>query len=229
MQRRLAAVLIADVVGYGRLSQADEEGTRTRFQADLGEVFKPSIAAHHGRLVKTMGDGLLVEFHNVVDVVRCAVEVQRAKSARDADVPADRRLAFRIGVNLGDVIVEGDDIHGEGVIIADRLQTIADPGGVTISGTAFDHAIHKAEVGFAYLGEQHVKNVDDPARVYRVLLDPLQSGKSKVIGAKRKSGARLLILRVAAALAIAAVAALLVRQWPLPPIGPRLPSCRLQT
>jgi TolB-like protein/class 3 adenylate cyclase len=218
MDRRLAAVLIADVVGYGRLSQADEEGTRARFQADLREVFEPSIAAHHGRLVKTMGDGLLVEFHSVVDAVRCAVRVQRAKSEREADVAADRRLAFRIGVNLGDVIVEGDDIHGDGVIIADRLQTVADPGGVTISGTAFDHAIHKAEVGFAYLGEQHVKNVDDPVRVYRVLLDPAAVGK--VIGAKRKSGARLLILGVAAALAIAVVAALLLRQWTLPPDRP---------
>ncbi|MEY9560258.1 class 3 adenylate cyclase [Sinorhizobium fredii] len=129
MERRLAAVLIADVVGYGRLSQADEEGTRARFQADLREVFEPRIAAHHGRLIKTMGDGLLVEFHSVVDAVRCAVEVQRAKSERDVGVAADRRLAFRIGINLGDVIVEGDDIHGEGVIIADRLQTIADPSG----------------------------------------------------------------------------------------------------
>ena len=172
MERRLAAVLIADVVGYGRLSQADEEGTRARFQADLREVFEPKIAAHHGRLVKTMGDGLLVEFHSVVDAVRCAVAVQRAKSERDAGVPADRRLAFRIGINLGDVIVEGDDIHGDGVIIAERLQTIADPGGVTISGTAFDHAVHKADVGFVHLGEQRVKNVADPVRVYRVLLDP---------------------------------------------------------
>src|SRR5262245_26278417 len=218
MERRLAAVLIADVVGYGRLSQADEEGTRARFQADLREIFEPSIAAHHGRLIKTMGDGLLVEFHSVVDAVRCAVAVQRAKSARDADVAADRRLAFRIGVNLGDVIVEGDDIHGDGVIIADRLQTVADPGGVTISGTAFDHAIHKADVGFAALGEQRVKNIDDPVRVYRVLLDPAAGGK--VIGAKRKTGARLLILGVAAALAIATVAALLVRQWSLPPDRP---------
>jgi adenylate cyclase len=203
MERRLAAVLIADVVGYGRLSQADEEGTRARFQADLREVFEPRIAAHHGRLVKTMGDGLLVEFHSVVDAVRCAVEVQRAKSERDAGIAADRRLAFRIGVNLGDVIVEGDDIHGHGVIIAERLQTLADPGGVTISGTAFDHAIHKADVGFSYLGEQHVKNIDDPVRVYRVLLDPAAGGK--VIGAKRKAGARLVILGMTGALAIAAV------------------------
>src|SRR5262245_51673752 len=218
MERRLAAVLIADVVGYGRLSQADEEGTRARFQADLREIFEPSIAAHHGRLVKTMGDGLLVEFHSVVDAVRCGVEIQRAKSERDAGVAVDRRLAFRIGVNLGDVIVEGDDIHGDGVIIADRFQTVADPGGVTISGTAFDHAVHKTDVGFAYLGERHVKNIDDPVRVYRVLLDPAAGGK--VVGAKRKAGARLVIFGVAAVLAIAVVATLLVWQWSAPPERP---------
>jgi len=218
MERRLAAVLIADVVGYGRLSQADEEGTRARFQADLREVFEPRIAAHHGRLVKTMGDGLLVEFHSVVDAVRCAVEVQRAKSSRDASVAADCRLAFRIGVNLGDVIVEGDDIHGDGVIIADRLQTVAEPGGVTISGTAFDHAVHKADVGFAYLGEQRVKSIADPVRVYRVLLDPAAGGK--VVGGKHKAGARLVILGVAGALAIAAVATVLAWQILMPPERP---------
>jgi class 3 adenylate cyclase len=123
MERRLAAVLIADVVGYGRLSQVDEEGTRTRFQADLRDVFEPSIATHRGRLVKTMGDGLLVEFHSVVDALRCAVEAQQEKARRNAGLPADQRLSFRIGVNLGDVIVEGDDIHGDGVVIADRVQT----------------------------------------------------------------------------------------------------------
>jgi len=218
MERRLAAVLIADVVGYGRLSQADEEGTYARFQADLREVFEPKIAAHHGRLVKTMGDGLLVEFHSVVDAVRCAVEVQRAKSKRDAALATERRLAFRIGVNLGDVIVEGDDIHGDGVIVAERLQTAADPGGVIISGTAFDHAIHKTDVGFAYLGEQHVKNIDDPVRVYRVLLDPAAGGK--VVGGKRKAGAQLVILGVAGALALAAVATVLAWQILMPPERP---------
>lgn len=220
MDRRLAAVLIADVVGYGRLSQVDEEGTRARFQSDLHEIFEPKITAHHGRLVKTMGDGLLVEFHSVVDAVRCAVEVQGAKSERDAGVAADRRLVFRIGVNLGDVIVEGDDIHGEGVIIADRLQALADPGGVIISGTAFDHAIHKADVGFAYLGEQHVKNIADPVRAYRVLLDPADTGK--VVGATRKLGARLLISGVAGALLAAAGAALLLWQTLAPPERPSI-------
>ncbi|BCH25978.1 adenylate/guanylate cyclase domain-containing protein [Mesorhizobium sp. L-8-3] len=220
MDRRLAAVLIADVVGYGRLSQADEEGTRARFQADLREVFEPRIAAHHGRLVKTMGDGLLVEFPSVVDAVRCAVEVQRAKSERNFGVAADRRLVFRVGVNLGDVILEDDDIHGDGVIIADRLQSLADPGGVMISGSAFDQTSHKADVGFACLGEQRVKNIADPVRVYRVLLDPAAAGK--VIGATPNAGARPLILGAVGALVIAAVAALLVWQWIAPPNRPSL-------
>jgi adenylate cyclase len=115
MERHLAAVLIADVVGYSRLSQTDEEGTRARFQTDLKEIFEPTIAEHHGRLVKTMGDGILVEFHSVVDALRCAVEVQQQKAKRNALAPPEQRLDFRIGVNLGDIIVEGDDIHGDGV------------------------------------------------------------------------------------------------------------------
>src|SRR5262245_63525799 len=120
MERRLAAVLIADVVGYGRLSQIDEEGTRQRFQVLLENVFEPKIAEHSGRLVKTMGDGLLVEFPSVVEALNCAIEIQRAKAERNAGMSADRRMDFRIGINLGDVIVEGDDIHGDGVNIADR-------------------------------------------------------------------------------------------------------------
>src|SRR4051812_10128845 len=139
MERRLAAVLIADVVGYGRLSQIDEEGTRARFKADLKEIFEPKIAAHRGRLVKTMGDGLLIEFSSVVDALRCGVEVQQEKVKRNSATPAEQRLEFRIGVNLGDIIIEGDDIHGDGVNIADRMQTLAEPGGVAISGTAYDH------------------------------------------------------------------------------------------
>jgi len=218
MERRLAAVLIADVVGYSRLSQADEEGTRTRFLADLREVFGPRIAAHHGRLVKTMGDGLLVEFQSVVDAVRCAIEVQRAKAEGDIAVPANRRLTFRIGINLGDVIVEDDDIHGEGVIIAERLQNLADPGGVVVSGTAFDHTIYKAEVGFAYLGEQRVKNIIDPVRVYRVLLDP--SAVGKVVNKTRRRRVHRLILGVAGALVAATEAILLFWQVHMAPNRP---------
>ena len=157
MERRLAAVLIADVVGYARLSRSDEEGTRSRFQADLHEIFEPKIGDHHGRLVKTMGDGLLVEFHSVVDALRCAIEVQRAEAERNASVPVDRRLSFRIGINLGDVIVEGDDIHGDGVNIADRLQNLAEPGGIAVSSSAYDQVRSKLAVGYADLGRQTVK------------------------------------------------------------------------
>jgi adenylate cyclase len=178
MERRLAAVLIADVAGYGHLSQIDEEGTRARFQGDLQDIFEPKIARHHGRLVKTMGDGLLVEFHSVVDALRCAVDVQRQKARRNATAAPGQRLDFRIGVNLGDIIVEGQDIHGDGVNIADRIQALAEPGGIAISGTAYDHVKTKLPVGYVSLGEQKVKSIAEPVRVYRVVLDPAAAGKT---------------------------------------------------
>ena len=131
-----------------------------------------------------MGDALLVEFHSVVDAERYAVEVQRSKAERNAGVPEAKRLVYRIGINLGDVIVEGDDIHGDGVNIADRLQELADPGGITISGTAYDQVKTKVEVGYAYLGEQRVKHVAEPVRVYRVLLDPTAAGKQSAPAAQ---------------------------------------------
>jgi adenylate cyclase len=172
MERRLAAILIADVVGYSRLSQIDEEGTRVRFQADQNDVFEPAIERHHGRLVKTMGDGLLVEFQSVVDALRCAVEVQQLKTKQRAAALPEHRLEFRIGINLGDIIVEGEDIQGDGVNIADRIQALAEPGGISISGTTYDQVKSKIPVGFASLGEQRLKSITEPVRVYRVLLDP---------------------------------------------------------
>jgi adenylate cyclase len=178
MERRLAAVLIADVAGYGRLSQIDEEGTRARFQGDLHDVFEPKIAKHHGRLVKTMGDGLLVEFHSVVDALRCAIDVQRQKARRNALAPPGQRLDFRIGVNLGDIIVEGEDIHGDGVNIADRIQALAELGGIAISGSAYDQVKSKLPVGYVSLGEQKVKSIAEPIRVYRVVLDPSAAGRT---------------------------------------------------
>jgi TolB-like protein/class 3 adenylate cyclase/Flp pilus assembly protein TadD len=229
MERRLAAVMIADVAGYGRLSQADEEGTRARFQADLHEVFEPQIAAHHGRLVKTMGDGLLVEFHSVVDALRCAVEVQRAKAECNAGLSGERRMEFRIGINLGDVIVEGDDIHGDGVIIAERLQSLADRGGVIISGTTYDHVETKLDVGYEFLGEQPVKNIDKPVRAYRVLIGPEAAGKT--IRAIRPATWSWRLPAFAATLAIAAgIAGWVILDTPptkppgtvLPPDGPSL-------
>ena len=187
MERHLAAVLIADVVGYSRLSQIDEEGTRARFQTDLKEVFKPAITEHHGRLVKTMGDGILVKFHSVVDALRCAVEVQQQKAKRNDLAPPEQRLDFRIGVNLGDIIIEGKDIHGDGVNVADRIQALAEPGGIAISGTAYDQVKSKLAVGYASLGEQKVKNITEPIRVYRVVLDAAAAGKTTEARKNRRS------------------------------------------
>jgi adenylate cyclase len=168
IQRRLAAVLVADVVGYSRLMGVDEVGTRARFNAHLKELIEPVIADHRGRIVKTMGDGLLVEFASIVDAVQCAVEFQKGMAERNADAPDDRRLEFRIGVNLGDVIIEGEDIHGDGVNVAARLEGLADPGSICISGPVFDQIGNKLELIVEDIGPQAVKNIAEPVRTYRV-------------------------------------------------------------
>ncbi len=162
VERKLAAILAADVVGYSRLMGEDEAGTRTRFNSHLHELIEPAIANCRGRIVKTMGDGLLVEFSSVVDAVQCAVDVQKGLAERNADEPDDRRIEFRIGVNSGDVIIEGDDIHGDGVNVAARLEALADPGGICISGSVFDSVRNKLPVDFEDLGEQEVKNIAEP-------------------------------------------------------------------
>ena len=159
VRRRLAAILVADVVGYGRLMSADEAGTRMRFNAFLDELINPSIAEHRGRVVKTTGDGLLVEFASVVDAVECAVEIQNGMAVRNGEEPDDRQIIFRIGVNLGDVIIEGDDIHGDGVNVAARLEALADPGTVVVSGTVHEHVRTKLDVRFNDLGPQEVKSL----------------------------------------------------------------------
>jgi len=166
--RRLAAILAADVVGYSRLMEADEEGTLERLKALRHELLDPKIAEHHGRIVKTTGDGLLVEFASVVDAVRCAVAVQQAVPERDTGVAADSRIELRIGINLGDVIVEGEDLYGDGVNIAARIEALADPGGVFVSNTVHDHVRDRLPFVFEDLGEQQVKNITRPVRVYRV-------------------------------------------------------------
>ena len=178
MQRRLTAILAADVVGYSRLMGEDEVGTLERLQTCRRELVDPAIEEFHGRIVKLMGDGALVEFASIVDAVQSAVAIQRRMAGHDSDVPEARRIRFRIGVNLGDVIVDGDDIYGDGVNVAARLEAMAEPGGICISGTAFDHVLHKADVGFASLGEQRLKNIADPVRVYRVLARSRQIGKN---------------------------------------------------
>jgi TolB-like protein/class 3 adenylate cyclase/Flp pilus assembly protein TadD len=166
--RRLAAILAADVAGYSRLMGADEEGTLERLKALRRELLDPKIAEHHGRIVKTTGDGLLIEFASVVDAVRCAVEVQQAMPDRNSGVAADNRLELRIGINLGDVIVEGDDLYGDGVNIAARVEALADAGGVFVSNTVHDQVRDRLPFGFEDLGEQQVKNIVRPVRVYRV-------------------------------------------------------------
>jgi adenylate cyclase len=166
--RRLAAILAADVAGYSRLMGADEEGTLERLKALRRELLDPKIVEHRGRIVKTTGDGMLVEFASVVDAVRCAVEVQRAMPERNTGVAADSRIELRIGINLGDVIVEGDDLYGDGVNIAARIEALADAGGVFVSNTVHDHVRDRLSFVFEDLGEQQVKNIARPVRVYRV-------------------------------------------------------------
>jgi TolB-like protein/class 3 adenylate cyclase len=166
--RRLAAILAADVAGYSRLMGADEEGTLERLKALRCELIDPKIAEHHGRVVKTTGDGVLVEFASVVDAVRCAVAVQQAMPDRNTEVEADRRIELRIGINLGDVIVEGDDLYGDGVNIAARIEALADTGGVFVSNTVHDHVRDRLPFVFEDLGEHRVKNIARPVRVYRV-------------------------------------------------------------
>ena len=168
VQRRLAAILAADVVGYSRLMSEDETGTRSRFNAHLRILIEPAIANRQGRIVKSMGDGLLVEFASVVDAVQSAVEIQKGMAERNANEQDDQRIEFRIGVNLGDVIIEGDDIHGDGINVAARLEGLADPGGILVSGTVHEHVRGKLDVGFDDLGPQEVKNIAEPVRAFRI-------------------------------------------------------------
>src|SRR5947208_7152895 len=170
--RRLVAILAADVVGYSRLIGTDEEGTLNRLRSIRAELIDPTIATHRGRIVKTTGDGLLVEFASVVDAVRCAVAVQRATTGQEATVPQEHRIEFRVGINLGDIVVEDDDILGDGVNIAARLEAIAAPGGICLSRAAFDQVEGKIGAVFTDLGNRQLKNIARPVRVFAVdLLD----------------------------------------------------------
>ena len=171
MERKLAAILAADVVGYSRLMEQDEAGTFERLRARRTELFEPAIAAHHGRIFKLMGDGLLAEFASVVDAVECAVVMQRGMAERNQGLPEDQRIDVRIGVNLGDVIVEGDDRHGEGVNIAARLRAARRSGGICVSGKVASEVEKKLAFGFESMGAQKVKNISEPIPAYRVKLD----------------------------------------------------------
>ena len=169
--RRLAAIVSLDVVGYSRLMGVDESGTLAALKAHRRELIDPKIAEHDGRIVKTTGDGLLLEFSSVVDAVRCAVEVQRGMAERNADVAPDTRLDFRIGINVGDIIIDGDDIFGDGVNVAARLEALADPGGICVSRNVRDQVLDKLSFAFEDSGAQEVKNIARPVDVYRVALD----------------------------------------------------------
>ena len=200
--RRLAAILAADMVGYSRLMRADETDTIARQKAHRAELIDPKIAERNGRIVKTTGDGLLVEFGSAVDAVLCAVEIQRAMAIREADMSQDRRIAYRLGINLGEIVIDGDDILGDGVNVAARLQALAEPGGIRISAAVFNNVRGKLDLGFADLGRQKVKNIAEPISTYRVLLEQADAGK--VIAAKR------IRLRDARWAALAAAALLMV-------------------
>jgi adenylate cyclase len=169
-ERRLTTILVADVVGYSRLMAADEGGTLAQLKAHRKELFEPKTAEYHGRVVKLMGDGTLMEFGSVVDTINFAVDVQQAMAERNAKVPEDRQVKYRVGINIGDVIVEGDDIYGDGVNVAARLEGLAEPGGICVSRTVFNHVTKKVDLGFEDLGEQEVKNIPKTVRVYRVEL-----------------------------------------------------------
>jgi adenylate cyclase len=169
VERRLAAILAADVAGYSRLIEADEEGTLGRLRALRAEIIDPRIAEHRGRIVKTTGDGLLVEFASVVDALRCAAELQVALAENNAPIPPDRRIEFRIGINVGDIVVEDGDIFGDGVNVAARLEGLAEPGGICVSARVQEDAAGRLDLAFEDMGEQALKNIVRPVRAYRVV------------------------------------------------------------
>jgi TolB-like protein/class 3 adenylate cyclase/tetratricopeptide (TPR) repeat protein len=174
VERKLAAILAADIAGYSRLMGADEEGTLARLKAHRRELIDPKIAEHRGRVVKTTGDGILMEFPSVVDAVRCAIEIERGMFERNAQLPEDKRIEFRVGINLDDVMVEGRDLYGDGVNIAARLEALAEPGGICISETVLNHARDKVPFETEDAGEQSLKNIARPVHVYRIIVDPRQ-------------------------------------------------------
>ncbi|TMJ78652.1 MAG: adenylate/guanylate cyclase domain-containing protein [Alphaproteobacteria bacterium] len=169
--RKLAAILAADVVGYSRLTGVDEEGTLKRLRKLRRDLINPAVSLHRGRIVKTTGDGILIEFPSVVEAVRCALHFQRGMDSRNSDVPTEQRIEFRVGINLGDVVIEGEDLLGDGVNVAARLEAISEPGGICISDAAYHQVCDKVDVDFEDAGEQQLKNIARPVRIYRARLD----------------------------------------------------------
>jgi adenylate cyclase len=176
VEHRFAVILCADVVGYSRLMGIDEEGTLAALRTVRQDLVDPKIAEHRGRIVRTMGDGLLVEFNSVVDAVRCAIEIQRAMPARSDDAPADRRLQFRFAINMGDVVSDGDLIYGDGVAIASRMEALAEPGGINVSRAVRDQVRDRLPIMFEDCGQHEVKNISRPVRVFRVVLEERPAG-----------------------------------------------------
>ena len=171
IERRLTAILAADIAGYSRLVEADEEGTLSQWKALWGTVIEPKIKEHRGRIVRVIGDGILAEFASVIDAVRCAVEVQRSVAERNANAPQDKRIEFRVGINFGELIIEDGDFWGDGVNIVARLEALAHPGGICVSGRVQEDTQGKLEIAFEFMGEQNLKNIVRPVRVYRVRFD----------------------------------------------------------
>ena len=190
VDRRLAAIWAGDIAGYSRLMGVDEEGTLRQLKAHRRELVDPKITEHRGRIVKTTGDGMLVEHVSVVDAVRCAVEIQRGMVERNATVPADKRIEFRLGINVGDIIIDGDDIFGDGVNVAARLEALADPGGIMVSSVVYDQVRDKLSFGFDDMGEQSVKNIARPIGVHRISIAegaPLAANQPAAAASKSES------------------------------------------
>jgi adenylate cyclase len=218
VERRLAAILAADVAGYSRLMGADEEGTLERLKGHRRQLIEPKIREHRGRIVKTTGDGMLVEFSSVVDAVRCAVEMQRAMVDRNAEVPQDKRITFRIGVNLGDVIIDGDDIYGDGVNVAARLETLAESGGICVSRVVRDQIRDKLSYPFDDMGEQSVKNIARPVRAYLMSASAVASMPLFVVpvrpGAASRSTSPWRAILAVSVIAVIAIGVAAWWEWP---------------
>jgi adenylate cyclase len=210
MERRLAAILAADVVGYSRLMAADEKGTHARLKALRQGFIEPKVAEHHGRIVKLMGDGALVEFASVVDAVECAAAIREGVAERQADLAEDQRIAFRIGINIGDIIIEDSDIFGGGVNIAVRLEALAEPGGICVARNVYNQVKDKVDFGFQPMGEHAVKNIPEPVFAYRMLTG--SASPARLLGFRRARGPIRLWV-VAAATALILVAAGGAARW----------------
>jgi adenylate cyclase len=185
-ERRLAAVLAADVVGYSRLMEVDEAGTLARLKTVRLELIDPAIDKCKGRIIKTTGDGMLVEFQSVTEALRCAIDLQEQMARRNRDMPASRTLLYRIGINLGDMIVESGDIFGDGVNVAARLEALAEPGGICVSAAVRDQVGDRLDVRYEDLGDRQLKNINRPIHVFKVLID--ECARSRMEGLRHRSG-----------------------------------------